>query len=101
MVVKVYGMARAVCPQRVLACLLEKGVEFELVHVDLDKGEQKDPNFLLLQVRVLAYTHMHTKCVLSESIKGGKGLILILQDMDNQDYFYFNLILTIYLYTIV
>lgn len=56
MVVKVYGMARAVCPQRVLACLLEKGVEFELVHVDLDKGEQKDPNFLLLQVRVLAYT---------------------------------------------
>uniref|UniRef100_A0A2P2MXW7 glutathione transferase n=1 Tax=Rhizophora mucronata TaxID=61149 RepID=A0A2P2MXW7_RHIMU len=46
MVVKVYGTARAVCPQRVMACLLEKGVEFELVHVDLDSGEQKRPEFL-------------------------------------------------------
>ncbi|XP_004503099.1 glutathione S-transferase F11-like [Cicer arietinum] len=49
MVVKVYGSIRAACPQRVLACLLEKGIEFELVHVDLDKGEQKHPEFLLLQ----------------------------------------------------
>lgn len=51
MVVKVYGPARAACPQRVLACLLEKGVEFEVVHVELDKGEQKEPHFLLLQVQ--------------------------------------------------
>lgn len=50
MVVKVYGASRAACPQRVLACLLEKGVEFELVPVDLEKGEQKKPEFLLLQV---------------------------------------------------
>jgi hypothetical protein len=50
MVVKVYGSIRAACPQRVLACLIEKGIEFELVHVDLDKGEQKQPQFLLLQV---------------------------------------------------
>ncbi|CAK7338897.1 unnamed protein product [Dovyalis caffra] len=49
MVVKVYGPARAVCPQRVMACLLEKGVEFDLVHVDLDSGEQKQPDFLLKQ----------------------------------------------------
>ncbi|KAL2333207.1 hypothetical protein Fmac_014420 [Flemingia macrophylla] len=49
MVVKVYGAPRAACPQRVLACLLEKGVEFELVHVDLDQGEQKKPEFLLKQ----------------------------------------------------
>ncbi|XP_061356191.1 glutathione S-transferase F11-like [Gastrolobium bilobum] len=49
MVVKVYGSGRAVCPQRVLACLLEKGVDFELVHVDLDQGEQKRPDFLLRQ----------------------------------------------------
>ncbi|CAL0334803.1 unnamed protein product [Lupinus luteus] len=49
MVVKVYGTAIAACPQRVLACLIEKGVEFELVHVDLDHGEQKKPEFLLLQ----------------------------------------------------
>nr|ADB11336.1 phi class glutathione transferase GSTF8 [Populus trichocarpa] len=49
MVVKVYGPAMAVCPQRVMACLLEKGVEFDLVHVDLDSGEQKLPEFLLFQ----------------------------------------------------
>ncbi|KAJ1388166.1 Thioredoxin-like superfamily [Sesbania bispinosa] len=49
MVVKVYGSVRAACPQRVLVCLLEKGVDFELVHVDLDQGEQKQPEFLLKQ----------------------------------------------------
>ncbi|KAK7302089.1 hypothetical protein RJT34_12968 [Clitoria ternatea] len=49
MVVKVYGPANAACPQRVLACLLEKDVEFELVHVALDQGQQKSPEFLLLQ----------------------------------------------------
>ncbi|KAL9381437.1 hypothetical protein Peur_027094 [Populus x canadensis] len=49
MVVKVYGPAMAVCPQRVMACLLEKGVEFDLVYVDLDSGEQKLPEFLLKQ----------------------------------------------------
>ncbi|RDX78810.1 Glutathione S-transferase F11, partial [Mucuna pruriens] len=49
MVVKVYGPARAACPQRVLLCLLEKEVEFELVHVDLHQGHQKHPDFLLRQ----------------------------------------------------
>ncbi|XVF80759.1 hypothetical protein PTKIN_Ptkin15bG0101100 [Pterospermum kingtungense] len=49
MVVKVYGPVRAACPQGVLACLLEKDVEFEIVHVDLDSGEQKKPHFLLRQ----------------------------------------------------
>ncbi|XP_027334478.1 glutathione S-transferase F12-like [Abrus precatorius] len=49
MVVKVYGPVTAACPQRVLACLLEKEVEFEIVHVDLSQGEQKQPGFLLRQ----------------------------------------------------
>ncbi|KAM7279327.1 hypothetical protein ACFE04_006461 [Oxalis oulophora] len=49
MVVKVYGPVRAACPQRVMTCLLEKGVEFEIVHVDLDSGEHKRPDFLLRQ----------------------------------------------------
>ncbi|KAG6514031.1 glutathione S-transferase F11-like [Zingiber officinale] len=46
MVVKVYGEARAVCPQRVIHCLVEKGVPFELVHVELDSMEQKRPEFM-------------------------------------------------------
>ncbi|XP_052197558.1 glutathione S-transferase F12-like [Diospyros lotus] len=49
MVVKVYGAENAACAQRVMACLVELGVDFELVHVDLDKGEHKKPDFLLLQ----------------------------------------------------
>ena len=51
MVVKVYGAVMTACPQRVLACLVEKGLEFEVVHVDLDFGEQKRPEFLIRQVR--------------------------------------------------
>lgn len=50
MVVKVYGTVRSACVQRVLACLLEKGVDFDVVHVDLDTGEQKRPEFLVRQV---------------------------------------------------
>lgn len=50
MVVKVHGSAMAACPQRVMVCLIELGVDFELIHVDLDSLEQKKPEFLLLQV---------------------------------------------------
>ncbi|KAK3220226.1 hypothetical protein Dsin_014196 [Dipteronia sinensis] len=49
MAVKVYGSVRAACPQRVLVCLLEKDIEFEIVHVDLDQGEQKSLEFLFRQ----------------------------------------------------
>lgn len=50
MVVKVYGPANAACPQRVLACLFELGLQFELIPIDLVSGEQKKPEFLLRQV---------------------------------------------------
>lgn len=50
MAVKVYGTLRSGCTQRVLACFLEKEVEFEIVDIDLQAGEQKRPEFLLLQV---------------------------------------------------
>lgn len=70
MVVKVYGSIRAACPQRVLACLLEKGIEFELVHVDLDKGEQKHPEFLLLQVLKFINTplYIYESCIHIKSV---------------------------------
>ncbi|XP_021898453.1 glutathione S-transferase F9-like [Carica papaya] len=48
MVVKVYGPAYA-SPKRVLVVLVEKGIEFETVPVDLVKGEHKHPDFLKLQ----------------------------------------------------
>ncbi|KAM6548707.1 hypothetical protein CsatB_020383 [Cannabis sativa] len=49
MVVKVYGSLRSACTQRVLACFHEKGVEYEIVHVDLQTAQHKQPQFLLLQ----------------------------------------------------
>ncbi|KAJ0627027.1 putative glutathione transferase [Helianthus annuus] len=49
MVVKVYGPIQAACPQRVLACLFEFGVDFELITVDLDSNEHKQPDFLQKQ----------------------------------------------------
>lgn len=38
-------------PKRVLVCLIEKEIEFETVHIDLFKGENKEPEFLKLQVQ--------------------------------------------------
>ncbi|CAA7051529.1 unnamed protein product [Microthlaspi erraticum] len=49
MVVKLYGQITAACPQRVLLCFMEKGIEFEIVHIDLDALEQKKPEHLLRQ----------------------------------------------------
>lgn len=50
MVVKVYGPAYASATRRVLACLIDKEIEFEVVPIDLLKGEHKSPDFLKLQV---------------------------------------------------
>ncbi|CAA7399574.1 unnamed protein product [Spirodela intermedia] len=49
MVVKVYGSSRAVSVQRVMLCLVEKGVDFEVVHVDLDTMEHKTTEYLVKQ----------------------------------------------------
>ena len=50
MAVKLFGPAYASCSRRVLACLIEKDIQFEIVPVDIFKGEQKKPEFLALQV---------------------------------------------------
>ncbi|WP_411024451.1 glutathione S-transferase N-terminal domain-containing protein, partial [Salmonella sp. s57359] len=48
MVVKVYGPAIA-STKRVIVCLIEKEIEFEVVPIDVFQGEHKQPNFLQLQ----------------------------------------------------
>ncbi|XP_027368135.1 glutathione S-transferase F9-like [Abrus precatorius] len=48
MVVKVYG-PHCASTKRVLVCLVEKEIEFEVVPVDVLKGEQRDPEYLKLQ----------------------------------------------------
>ncbi|XP_030451827.1 glutathione S-transferase F13-like [Syzygium oleosum] len=44
--VKLYGHPMSSCTLRVMACLYEKGVDFELVPVNMFAGEQKMPDFL-------------------------------------------------------
>ncbi|OVA14842.1 Glutathione S-transferase [Macleaya cordata] len=46
MALKVYGIPMSTATACVLTCLVEKGVEYELVLVDLSKGEHKSPPFL-------------------------------------------------------
>lgn len=46
MAIKLYGSLGSDTTQRVLACLYEKEVDFELVIVDTVTGEHKTPQFL-------------------------------------------------------
>ncbi|KAL8514097.1 hypothetical protein ACS0TY_013279 [Phlomoides rotata] len=48
MVVKVYGPSFA-SAKRVIVCLIEKGIDFDVVDVDLFKGENLTPEYLKLQ----------------------------------------------------
>jgi glutathione S-transferase len=49
MVIKVYGVARATCTQRVLVVLHEKNVPYELIHIDFFSRQQKSPAYLANQ----------------------------------------------------
>ncbi|KAJ8898822.1 hypothetical protein K2173_007247 [Erythroxylum novogranatense] len=44
--IKLHGAPMSTCTCRVMTCLHEKGVEFELVRVELFAGEHKQPPFL-------------------------------------------------------
>jgi hypothetical protein len=66
---KLYGIASSTCTGRVLLSLFEKEVEdFELVIVNVRKGEGKKPEYLKLQVRI---SQLH----LPSSSLGGCGKI--------------------------
>lgn len=47
--IKVYGIPRSTNVQRVLAALAEKNLDFQIVPVNLQLGDQKKPEFLALQ----------------------------------------------------
>lgn len=47
--VKVYGPTLSTAVSRVLACLLEKDVQFQLLPVNMAKGEHKTPDYLKIQ----------------------------------------------------
>lgn len=48
--VKVYGPPMSTAVARVLACLLEKDVNFQLIPINMSKGEHKKPDYLKIQV---------------------------------------------------
>lgn len=52
MVMKVYGSMISTATLRVLVCLAEKDIDFELIHVDLASGEHKKPHLLSINVRI-------------------------------------------------
>ncbi|KAM7521498.1 hypothetical protein LguiA_011400 [Lonicera macranthoides] len=43
---KLYGLALSTCATRAMACLHEKGVDFELLSVNMSAGEHKQPPFI-------------------------------------------------------
>ncbi|TKY57595.1 Glutathione S-transferase F8 [Spatholobus suberectus] len=47
--VKVYGPPMSTAVSRVLACLHEKDIPFQLIPINMSKGEHKKPDFLKIQ----------------------------------------------------
>ncbi|XP_042506794.1 glutathione S-transferase F10-like [Macadamia integrifolia] len=47
--VKVFGPPMSTAVSRVLVCLLEKDVQFQLINVSMAKGEHKKPDYLKIQ----------------------------------------------------
>lgn len=52
MVIKVHGAWYSGSTQKVVATMMEKGAEFELVFTDILSGDHKQPAFLALQVSI-------------------------------------------------
>lgn len=58
MTIKLYGAAMSTCTARVLACLHETGAEFELVPVNMQNGEHKQPAFLAKNVTPPCFVYL-------------------------------------------
>ncbi|XP_062205656.1 glutathione S-transferase F10-like [Phragmites australis] len=69
MPVKVFGSPTSAEVARVLACLFEKDVEFQLIRVDSFRGPKRQPNYLKLQPRGEALTFEDGEVTLVESRK--------------------------------
>lgn len=65
--VKVFGSPTSAEVARVLMCLFEKDVEFQLIRVDAYRGPQRMPQYLKLQPRGEALTFEDDNLTLSES----------------------------------
>lgn len=67
--VKLYGSPLSTCTRRVAVVLKEKGVPYELISIDLSKGEHKKPDYIdnfqpFGQVPVLQACHVYTSSLI-------------------------------------
>ncbi|KAF3321146.1 glutathione S-transferase F11-like protein [Carex littledalei] len=67
--IKIFGSPASSEVARVLTCLFEKDVEFQLIRVDTYRGPQRMPEYLKLQPRGEALTFEDGKVTLVESRK--------------------------------
>ncbi|KAK1303429.1 Glutathione S-transferase F11 [Acorus calamus] len=69
--VKVFGSPASTEVSRVLTCLFEKDVEFQLIRIDLYKGHHRLPEFLKMQQplgQVTAFQHENTTLLDSRAV---------------------------------
>jgi len=55
--IKVFGSPASAEVARVLTCLFEKDVEFQLIRVENFKGRERKPEYLKLQVLLTSALH--------------------------------------------
>lgn len=65
--VKVHGLPLSTCTSRVLTILHEKGLDFELLPVNLLAGEHKQPSFLAKNVTTYMFNY-HIPYILRQLI---------------------------------
>ncbi|PIA65413.1 hypothetical protein AQUCO_00100716v1 [Aquilegia coerulea] len=90
--VKVYGMPLSSCTARVLTCLIEKGVEYELITLNLAVGEHKQPSFLSKQksraiAKYVAYKYKDqgTDLLRHENAKES-AVVVVWTEVESQEY---------------
>lgn len=65
--IRLYLNWNAVCAQKVMLCLTEKGIAAEIRHIDLAKLEQLEPAYLALNPNGVVPTLVHDDFVVTES----------------------------------
>lgn len=65
--IRLYLNWNAVCAQKVMLCLTEKGIPAEIKHLNLTKLEQLEPEYLALNPNGVVPTLVHDEFVVTES----------------------------------
>ncbi|XP_072957175.1 glutathione S-transferase F10-like [Typha angustifolia] len=83
--VKVFGSPTSAEVARVLTCLFEKEVEFQLIRVDTFKGQKRLPEYLKLQPQGQALTFEDEKMTLVDSREICRHIAEKYQEKGNRD----------------